>query len=35
MQLLSSPMFADIYWIGGSTIGLLLLIILIVALVRR
>jgi hypothetical protein len=28
-------MFADIYWIGGGTLGLLLLIVLIVLLVRR
>jgi hypothetical protein len=28
-------MFADIYWIGGGSIGLLLLIVLIVLLVRR
>lgn len=28
-------MFADVYWIGGGTIGLLLLIVLIVLLMRR
>jgi hypothetical protein len=33
MQVL--PMFADIYWIGGGTLGLILLIVLILALTRR
>lgn len=28
-------MFSDIYWIGGGSIGLLLLIVLIVLLIRR
>ena len=35
MSALITPMLGDIYWIGGSTLGLILLIILIVALVRR
>jgi hypothetical protein len=28
-------MFADIYWVGGGSIGLILLIVLIVLLMRR
>ncbi len=35
MSALITPMLGDIYWIGGSTLGLILLVILIVALVRR
>jgi hypothetical protein len=30
-----TPMLGDVYWIGGGTLGLILLIVLIVALVRR
>jgi hypothetical protein len=30
-----TPMFGDMYVIGGSTLGLILLVVLIVALVRR
>jgi len=32
---LLTPILANFYWIGGSSVGLLLLIILIVLLVRR
>jgi len=35
MSALISPMLGDIYWVGGGSLGLILLIILIVALVRR
>ncbi len=35
MNLLLSPVLADLYWIGGGSIGLILLIVLIVVLVRR
>jgi hypothetical protein len=35
MTTLLTPMFSDIYWIGGGSIGLLLLIVLIVLLLRR
>jgi len=35
MNLLFSPVLADIYWIGGGSIGLILLIVVIVLLVRR
>jgi hypothetical protein len=35
MIALISPMLGDVYWVGGGSLGLILLIILIVALVRR
>jgi hypothetical protein len=35
MSALITPMLGDVYWIGGGTLGLILLIVLIVALVRR
>jgi hypothetical protein len=35
MNALITPMLGDVYWIGGSTLGLILLIVVIVALVRR
>ena len=35
MSALITPMLGDIYWIGGGSLGLILLIVLIVALVRR
>jgi hypothetical protein len=35
MTALISPILGDIYWVGGGSLGLILLIILIVALVRR
>ncbi len=34
-QLLTSPMLADYIWIGGGTLGLILLVLLIVLLVRK
>jgi len=30
-----SPVFADVYWIGGGTLGLILIVLLIVFLARR
>lgn len=35
MNSLLSPVLSDIYWVGGGSIGLILLIIVIVLLVRR
>ena len=35
MNALMSPMLADYIWIGGGTLGLILLIVIIVLLVRR
>jgi len=35
MSALITPMLGDVYWIGGGSLGLILLIVLIVALVRR
>jgi len=35
MSALISPMLGDVYWIGGGSLGLILLVILIVAVVRR
>jgi hypothetical protein len=35
MTALITPMFGDVFWIGGGTLGLILLIVIIVALVRR
>jgi len=35
MNTLMSPVLADYIWIGGGTLGLILLIVLIVVLVRR
>ncbi len=35
MSALLTPMLGDIYWIGGGSLGLILLIVVIVALVRR
>lgn len=29
------PMLADIYWVGGGTLGLIIIIILVVLLLRR
>ena len=34
MDLLMSPMFGTLIWVGGSTVGLVLLIVIIVLLVR-
>jgi hypothetical protein len=33
--LISSPMLADVVWIGGGALGLILLILLILAVARR
>ena len=35
MSALITPMLGDIYWVGGGSLGLILLIVLIVVLVRR
>ena len=35
MSALITLMLGDVYWVGGGTLGLILLIVLIVALVRR
>jgi len=35
MSALITPMLGDVFWIGGGTLGLILLIVIIVALVRR
>jgi hypothetical protein len=35
MNTLLSPVLSDIYWVGGGTLGLILLIVVIVLLVRR
>jgi len=35
MTLISSPMLADAIWIGGGTLGLILLIVVIVLVLRR
>ena len=35
MHSLFSPLLADIYWVGGGSVGLILLIVVIVLLVRR
>ena len=35
MNLLLSPFLANVYWVGGGSLGLVVLIILVVLLVRR
>ena len=35
MNLILSPMLADFYWIGGGSLGLLVLIVVVVLLLRR
>jgi hypothetical protein len=35
MHPLFSPILADVYWIGGGSVGLLLIIIVIVLVLRR
>lgn len=35
MHALFSPLLADIYWVGGGSVGLILIIVVIVLLVRR
>jgi hypothetical protein len=35
MNLTFSPMLADVIWIGGGTLGLILLIVVIVLVLRR
>jgi hypothetical protein len=35
MRSFFSPVLADIYWVGGGSVGLILLIVVIVLLVRR
>ena len=35
MHLLFSPIFANVIWIGGGSVGLLLLIVIVVLVLRR
>ncbi len=35
MNLMLSPVLGNVYWIGGGSLGLVILIVLIVLLVRR